>query len=214
MSEGRWIGKSVKRVEDARLLTGRGTYIDDHPPVANVCHAAIVRSPLPHAAIRGYDLSAALAVDGVVGAITGAAVARYTKPFSVGVTAPIHSYCAATDRVRFVGEPVAVVVARDRYVAEDAAELVRVDYDPLPAVVDPERALEPDAPVLHEAVGSNLAGNQRLVYGEPERAFRDADVVLRERFKFPKYGSTPIETYGIVARWDGVADGVLTIWSN
>ena len=213
MSEARWIGKSVKRVEDARLLTGRGTYIDDHPPVANVCHAAIVRSPLPHAAIRGYDLSAALALEGVVGAITGADVARHTKPFSVGVTAPIHYYCAATDRVRFVGEPVAVVVAKNRYVAEDAADLVRVDYGPLPVVVDPERALDTTAPVLHEAVGSNLAGNRRLVYGEPDRAFREADVVLTERFSFPKYGSTPIETYGVIARWDPI-DGVCTVWSN
>ena len=124
MAQASWIGKSVKRVEDGRLLTGRGTYIDDHPPVANACHAAIVRSPLPHAAIRGYDLRAALALDGVVGAITGEDVARYTKPFSVGVTAPIHYYCTATDRVRFVGEPVAVIVAKNRYVAEDAAELV------------------------------------------------------------------------------------------
>ena len=213
MSEARWIGKSVKRVEDARLLTGRGTYIDDHPPVANVRHAAIVRSPLPHATIRGYDLSAALALDGVVGAITGADVARYTKPFSVGVTAPIHYYCAATDRVRFVGEPVAVVVAKNRYVAEDAADLVRVDYDPLPVVVDPERALDASAPVLHQAVGSNLAGHRRLVYGEPDRAFREADVVLTERFTFPKYGSTPIETYGVIARWDPI-DGVCTVWSN
>src|SRR5438067_5409802 len=213
MSETRWIGKSVKRVEDARLLTGRGTYIDDHPPVANACHAAIVRSPLAHATIRGYDLSAALALDGVVGAITGEDVARHTKPFSVGVTAPIHYYCAATDRVRFVGEPVAVVVARNRYIAEDAADLVRVDYDPLPVVVDPERALEPSAPVLHQAVGSNLAGNRRLVYGDPDGAFRDADVVLTERFTLPKYGSTPIETYGVIARWEPL-DGVCTVWSN
>src|SRR3989441_3771775 len=80
-------------------------------------------------------------------------VLRHTKPFGVGVTAPVHYYCAATDKARFVGEPVAVVVAKSRYVAEDAAELVRVSYEPLPAVVDPERALEPDAPVLHDAVG-------------------------------------------------------------
>src|SRR2546429_4754209 len=213
MSETRGMGKSVKRVEDARLLTGGGTYTADHPPVANACHAAIVRSPLPHAVIRGYDLSAALALDGVVGAITGEDVARHTKPFSVGVTAPIHYYCAATDRVRFVGEPVVVVVAKNRYVAEDAAELVQVDYDPLPVVLDPERALDSTAPVLHQAVGSNLAGNRRLVYGEPERAFREADVVLSERFSFPKYGSTPIETYGVIARWDPL-DGVCTGWSN
>src|SRR5262245_14412397 len=212
MSE-RWIGRPVKRVEDARLLTGRGAFIDDHPPVANVHHAAIVRSPHAHARILGYDVRAALAMDGVVGVITGADVAERTKPFSVGVTAPIHYYCAATDRARFVGEPVAVVVARDRYVAEDAAEAVVIRYEPLPAVVDPEKALEPGAPVLHEAVGSNLANNRRLVYGDPDRAFAEADVVVSERFRFPKYGSTPIETYGIIARWDPL-DGLLTVWSN
>src|SRR5213594_3667142 len=213
MSATGWIGKPVRRVEDARLLTGRGRYIDDHPPVANVHHAAIVRSPHAHARIRGYDLTAALAVDGVVGAITGEDVLRHTKPFGVGVTAPVHYYCAATDKVRFVGEPVAVVVAKSRYVAEDAAELVRVSYEPLPAVVDPERALEPDAPVLHDAVGTNLAGHRRLVYGDPDRAFREADVVLDERFSFPKYASTPIETYGVIAKWDPL-DGVCTVWSN
>jgi 2-furoyl-CoA dehydrogenase large subunit len=209
----RWIGRSVPRVEDGRLLTGRGTFIDDHPPVANLCHAAIVRSPHAHARILGYDLAAALAMEGVVGAITGSDVARACKPFGVGVTAPIHYYPTAIDKVRFVGEPVAVVVARDRYLAEDAAEVVGVDYEPLPAVVDPERALEPDAPILHEKVGSNLAGHRRLVYGDPDTAFADADVVVRERFRFPKYGSTPIETYGVIARWDPL-DGVLTIWSN
>src|SRR2546425_422362 len=213
MSATGWIGKPVRRVEDARLLTGRGRYIDDHPPVANVHHAAIVRSPHAHARIRGYDLTAALAVDGVVGAITGEDVLRHTKPFGVGVTAPVHYYCAATDKARFVGEPVAVVVAKSRYVAEDAAELVRVSYEPLPAVVDPERALEPDAPVLHDAVGTNLAGHRRLVYGDPDRAFLEADVVLKERFRFPKYGSTPIETYGVIATWDAL-EGVCTVWSN
>src|SRR6267142_1925743 len=167
MSE-RWIGKSVKRVEDFRLLTGRGTFIDDHPPVGNVHHAAIVRSRHAHARILGYDVSKARAAEGVVAVITG----------------------------------VDVVVARDRYLAEDAAELVEVEYEPLPAVIDPEKALEPGAPVLHEKVGTNLAGHRRLVYGDPERAFREAEVVVRERFRFPKYGSTPIETYGIVARWE------------
>src|SRR5919204_4410253 len=142
MSPTGWIGKPVKRVEDARLLTGCGTYIDDHPPVANVCHAAIVRSPHAHAKILGYDVKPALGIDGVVGIVTGADVLASTKPFSVGVTAPIHYYCAATDKARFVGEPVAVVVARNRYQAEDAADAVVVDYDPLPVVVDPERALE------------------------------------------------------------------------
>src|SRR5262245_23201829 len=213
MKASGWIGKPVKRVEDARLLTGRGRFIDDHPPTGNIHHAAIVRSPHAHARILGYDVAAALKMDGVVGVVTGEDVAKSTRPFSVGVTAPVHYYCAATDRARFVGEPVAVVVARDRYRAEDAADAVVVHYEPIPAVLDPERALEPDAPVLHDAVGTNLAGHRRLVYGDPDRAFREADVVIRERFRFPKYGSTPIETYGIVARWD-VLEGVLTVWSN
>src|SRR5205809_7757959 len=152
-------------------------------------------------------------MEGVVGVITGEDVARLTKPFSVGVTAPASYYSLATDKARFVGEPVAVVVARNRYLAEDAAEAVIVRYEPLPAVVDVERALEPDAPILHEAVGTNLAGHRRLVYGDPDGAFAEAEVVIRERFRFPKYGSTPIETYGVIARWDGL-DGVLTIWSN
>jgi 2-furoyl-CoA dehydrogenase large subunit len=212
MSE-RWIGKPVKRVEDARLLTGRGTYIDDQDPVPGVHHAALVRSPHAHARILGYDVSAALAMEGVVGVVTGEDVAKATKPFGVGVTAPVRYHCAATDKARFVGEPVAVVVARNRYLAEDAAEAVVVHYEPLPAVVDPEKALEPDAPILHEAVGSNVANNRRLVYGDPDTAFKQAEVIIRERFKFPKFGSTPIETYGIVARWEPL-EGVLTIWSN
>src|SRR5437667_8509640 len=213
MSKPRWIGQSVSRVEDGRLLTGRGTFIDDQPPVANACHAAIVRSPHAHARIRGWDASAALAMEGVVGVITGRDVAASCKPFGVGVIAPIHYYPSATDKARFVGEPVAVVVARDRYLAEDAAEAVVVDYEPLPAVVDVEKALEPDAPVLHEQVGSNLAGHRRLVYGDPDRAFAEAEIVIRERFRYPKYSSTPIETYGVVATFSPL-EGAYTIWAN
>src|SRR2546428_13442413 len=108
MSATGWIGKPVKRVEDARLLTGRGTYIDDHPPVANLHHAPIVRSPHAHARILGYDLGAARAVEGGAGAITGEDVRRLTKPFSVGATAPVHYSCAAADKVRCVGELLAV----------------------------------------------------------------------------------------------------------
>jgi 2-furoyl-CoA dehydrogenase large subunit len=208
-----WIGRRVPRLEDAHLLTGRGRFIDDHPPTGDLHAAAIVRSPHAHALIRGYDVSTALAMEGVVGVVTGQDVSRLTRPFPVGVTAPVQYYCAATDKARFVGEPVAVVVARSRYLAEDAAEAVVVDYEPLPAVVDVERALEPDAPVLHEAVGTNLAGHRRLVYGDPDRAFAEADVVVRERFRFPKYASTPIETYGVIARWDP-AEEIYTVWSN
>ena len=207
-----WIGRPMKRVEDPRLITGRGQYVDDLA-IPGVHHAAVVRSPHAHARILGYDVAAALGMPGVTAVITGADVAAHTRPFSVGVTAPVRYYGAATDKARFVGEPVAVVLARDRYLAEDAAERVAVDYEPLPAVVDPERALDAGAPVLHEAVGSNLACHRRLVYGDPDRAFAEAEVIVSERFRYPKYGSTPIETYGVIARWDPF-DQVLTVWSN
>ena len=108
-----WIGRPMRRVEDPHLLTGRGNYLDDHAfPGAQ--HAAIVRSPHAHARILSYDVTEALAMSGVVGVVTGEDVAARTKPFGVGVTTPVRYFCAATDKVRFVGEPVAVVVARDR----------------------------------------------------------------------------------------------------
>jgi 2-furoyl-CoA dehydrogenase large subunit len=119
----RWIGRPMRRVEDPHLLTGRGQYLDDHA-FPDARHAAIVRSPHAHARILGYDVSAALAMPGVAGVITGADVAERTKPFGVGVTAPVRYYCAATDRVRFVGEPVALVVGRDRYSAEEEVRSV------------------------------------------------------------------------------------------
>jgi 2-furoyl-CoA dehydrogenase large subunit len=209
---GRAVGQPLKRVEDARLLAGKGTFIDDLP-FHNLHHAAILRSPHAHARIGAIDGSAALKAPGVVGIVTGEDAERLTRPFSVGVTTPARYYCLAVGKARFVGEPVAVVVARSRYLAEDALDLIRVEYEPLPAVVDPEQALAPEAPVLHDAVGTNLACHRHLVYGDPERAFQEADVVISERFRFPKFSSTPIETYGIVASFDP-GSGVLTVWSN
>ena len=106
-----------------------------------------------------------------------------------------------------------MVIARDRYLAEDALELIQVEYEPLPAVVDAEDALRPGAPILHETVGSNEACHREIVYGDVEGAFAGADVVIRERFRYPKYSSTPIETYGVIAAYDP-SIGVLTITSN
>jgi len=207
-----WVGQPLKRVEDPRLLTGRGVFVADLP-LKEPYAAAILRSPYAHARIRSIDASAALGAPGVAGVITGADVLAHTQPFAVGVQAPVKYYCLATDKARFVGEPVAVVVARDRYLAEDALDLVQVEYEPLPAVVDPEDALKPDAPILHEAVGSNEACHREIVYGDVAGAFAEADVVIRERFRYPKYSSTPIETYGVIAAYDP-STGVLTITSN
>jgi 2-furoyl-CoA dehydrogenase large subunit len=130
----RWIGKSLPRVEDERLMRGAGRYIDDLEPFPGCKAATIVRSPYAHASIRQIDAEAALQVPGVVGVVAGADVRREMRPFPVGVPAPIEYYPMAIDKVRFVGEPVAVVVADSRYIAEDAAELVHVEYDLLPAV--------------------------------------------------------------------------------
>ncbi|MBI4493353.1 MAG: xanthine dehydrogenase family protein molybdopterin-binding subunit, partial [Chloroflexi bacterium] len=174
-----WIGKSVRRKEDFRLLTGRGTYVDDLHPVPNLHHAAILRSPHPHARIVRVDPSQALRVPGVVAVLTPDDVRAWADPFPVGVEKPPRYYPLALDKARFVGEPVAVVIARDRYLAEDARDLVEVEYEPLPAVVDPERALEPGAPLLHEELGSNVACHRRLRYGDPDQVFAQAEVVIR-----------------------------------
>jgi len=207
-----WVGQPLKRVEDPRLLTGRGVFVADLP-LTEPYAAAILRSPHAHARIRSIDTSAAMDAPGVAGVITGADVLAHTQPFAVGVEAPVKYYCLATDKARFVGEPVAVVIARDRYLAEDALELIQVEYEPLPAVVDAEDALRPGAPILHETVGSNEACHREIVYGDVEGAFAGADVVIRERFRYPKYSSTPIETYGVIAAYDP-SIGVLTITSN
>lgn len=208
----KWIGKSVKRLEDARLLTGRGRFVDDLK-LPDLQRAAILRSPHAHARINRIDASEALKLPGVISVLTGEDVVRMSDPFPHGVPAEISYYSLAVDKARFVGEPVAVVVAKDRYVAEDATALIQVDYEPLPAVTGPEEALAQDAPVLHESVGNNIAHHRLLTYGDIDAAFKEADVVVKEKFRFPKYSSTPIETYAIIASRDPLT-GVVTVWSN
>jgi len=162
------------RVEDAALVTGEAEFADDLPLSPNAGHACFVRSPWPHADIRSIDTGQALALDGVHAVLTGRDAAAWSDPLLVGVRAPVEHRCLATERVRYAGEPVAVVVARDRYVAEDAAERVQVEYAPLSAVVEPEDALGEAAPLLHEAMGTNLVHERRFRYGDPEREFRAA----------------------------------------
>src|SRR6266446_2003454 len=209
----RWIGKSLPRVEDERLMRGAGRYIDDLEPFPGCKVAAIVRSPYAHAYIRHIDVEAALQVPGVVGVITGADVRREMRPFPVGVPAPIEYYPIALDKVRFVSEPVVVVVADSRYIAEDAAELVHVEYDPLPAVIGVEAAIQPESAVLHENVGSNIANHRIFSYGEWEQPFKDAPHIISARFEFPKTNATPIETYGVIADY-APGTNEYTVWAN
>ncbi|GAC1567295.1 MAG: molybdopterin-dependent oxidoreductase [Ktedonobacteraceae bacterium] len=194
-------------------MRGAARYIDDLEPFPGCKVAAFVRSPYAHAHIRHIDVQAALQVPGVVGVITGADVRREMRPFPVGVSAPIEYYPLAINKVRFAGEPVAVVVADSRYIAEDAAELVHVEYDPLPAVMGVEAALQPQSSVLHENVGSNIANHRIFSYGAWEQPLKDAPHVISARFAFPKTNATPIETYGVIANYTPGANEY-TVWAN
>ena len=199
-----WVGQAVPRIEDEVLLRGEGRFLDDLDPVPNARHAAILRSQVAHARIARLDISQALELPGVVGILTGEDVARLSRPFPAGVDAPgFPLYAAAVETTRYQGEPLAVVVARDRYVAEDALELVEVDYEPLEPVVDP----------LVAADGPEMVSERRFTYGEVARAFADADLVVRERFRFPRWSGVPLECYGVVADWSEAA-GTLTAWAN
>lgn len=201
-----WVGKSITRVEDAALLTGRGRYIDDLGVRRGTLHAAILRSPHAHAVIRSIDVTAARNAPGVAAVLTGAEVAALSSSLVAAVKAPVQCRPLAIDRVRYVGEPVAVLVATNRYQAEDALELIAVDYEPLPAVVDPRTALDPAQPILHDALGSNVVSDRSFRYGDPERAFSDARYRISVEIAYPRNSCTPIETYGVVAEYDPAED--------
>jgi 2-furoyl-CoA dehydrogenase large subunit len=207
-----WVGKPLPRREDFPLLTGRGTFVDD-VQVANPLHVAFSRSPFAHADLGAIDVSAALAAPGVAGVLTGSELPELTDPFAAGITHRLAYYAMAVDRARYAGEPVAAVAAENRYLAEDAAELVVADYEPLDAVVTVDDALDPAKPVLHEQVGSNVVVDRTLRYGDPDSAFARADFVVTETLRWERYSSTPIETYGVVADYEP-ASGLLTMWAN
>ena len=208
----KWVGRSIRRTEDKRLLMGKGQFLDDMK-LSGMYHAAVLRSPFPHAVIKSVDVSEALKIPGVRGVLTGEDVARMSRPFPQAVDEPLEYYCIAVDRARYVGEGVAVVVAEDRYLAEDALQAIRVDYDPLPAVVDVEKAIEESAPILHPKVGTNLINHRKLRYGDPDTAFAEADVIVGEKYFFPKYSSTPMETFAVIAEYEPAED-IFTVWSN
>ncbi len=197
-----WVGRSVLRVEDEALLRGAGRFLDDLSPVPHAYHAAVVRSHLPHARIR-VDPAPALEAPGVVGVLTGEDVQALSRPFPAGIDSPVPHYAAAVETARYVGEPLAVVVARDRYTAEDAAELVAVDYDPLDPLLDAAAAAETEA-CVHD---------RTFHYGDVDEALASAALVVRETFRFPRFTCTPVECYCVVAEWSA-ADSSLTAWAN
>jgi 2-furoyl-CoA dehydrogenase large subunit len=210
----RYVGQRLPRREDDRLTTGAGRYVDDiHLP--GMLHAAFLRSPYAHARIVSVDTTAALALPGVRTVITGADAEARTKPLGtlVPTPLPIQRYCLATDRVRFMGEPVAAVAADSRAIAEDALDLIEIEYEPLPVVADADKAMQPDAQKLYDETDSNVLWHDRFVYGDVEGAFASAAHVVSQRFTVQRFASTPLETYGCIAAYDPSA-GSMTIWCN
>jgi carbon-monoxide dehydrogenase large subunit len=207
----------MKRVEDPRLIKGIATYTDDLR-LPGLLHAAIVRSPHAHARIARIDVSAARAIPGVVAVFTGADVndSCGVVPCAASIPdlkAPRHTVLAG-DRVYFVGHAVAVVVASDPYVARDAVEAIDVDYDPLPAVVDPEAALRAGSPLTHPDLGTNVAYTHRVSGGgNIDDAFRQADRVVKHRLYHQRLTPMPIEPRAVVASYHA-GEGTLTIWTS
>ena len=198
-SSRRLIGHAVERVEDTALLTGRGRFADDMGERPGTAHAAVLRSPYAHAEIVSLDASAALSMPEVVTVLTGEDVAAWSRPFIAGVKQPMRHYALAVDRVRYAGEPVAVVVARDRYAAEDALERIDVEYRELAPVIDPVAASASGAPLLHPDVGSNVVSDRRFRYGDPDSAFASADRRVAITVRYPRNACTPIEGFVVVA---------------
>ena len=180
-------------------MQGLGVFVDD-VKAHNMGYVHFVRSPYAHAAITRIDVSKATELDGVYGTLIGEEVAALTDPFFQIAPPPgghVKDYALAVGRVRHVGEPVAAVVARTRELARDAAELVEVEYEELPVLVDPERAQDTDAPLLHEDVGSNVIWNGTFDWGDYDAALAEADHVVRiKRLHFDRFSSTPLETSG------------------
>ena len=212
------IGAAVRRIEDPRILTGRTRYIDD-VVVPGMLEAAVLRSPHPHARIRSIDITQAKALPGVFDVIVGAdvdAVCLTGQPviwhLVPGQRMP-RTLALATDKVRYVGEPVAAVAAIDRYVAEDALALIEVDYEILPAAATLDAALAPDAPLLYEEWGDNISGSTTIAKGDAATAFSEADVVVSTTIDYGRQMGTPLETRGAVATWDRHT-GELDIWMS
>ena len=208
------IGERVRRKETQRFVTGTGRFVDDLLPPGTL-HASFARSPCAHARIKSVDVSAARAMPGVRAVFTGADIAGRVKPMRVGgspLLRPLKLYPLAVDKIRYFGEPIAVVVADNRYLAEDAVEAITVDYEPLAAVIDPEAALEANATPVHDELGVNTVYKFRFATDGLDDAFAKADVVVKERIRSHRITACPIEPRAYLAHYNADEDS-LTMWS-
>ena len=207
-----WFGKPVRRNEDTKFVKGEAMYVDDLD--MDCAHVAILRSIFAHARVKKIDTSRAEALKGVLAVVTGPEVVGQTKTLPPrAINKPAKQWVMAGDKIHYLGEPLAAVVAETRYIAEDALELIDIEYDPLPAVVRIDDALKPGAPLLFEEVGTNALLEDRMDHGDFEKAMKEADVVLREKFAVHRYSSTPLENWVIIARHDKGNDS-FTVWAN
>jgi carbon-monoxide dehydrogenase large subunit len=226
MDDVPYVGRSLLRREDHRLLIGQGQFVADLV-LPRMLHAVLVRSPVAHAHIRSIDLTAAATTPGVVCALDGAELLRLLPPVPEGqISMPRkwtsviqHQFLSpqqpllAHDKVRHVGEAMAVIVAESRAAAEDAAELARWDLEELPAVIDPEAALHPDSPIVHDRFNTNLVGNFSVGRGNAAAAMAGAPHRLARRFYHHRYAAVPMECRGVVSAYDSRND-TMTIWSS
>src|SRR6266566_5104478 len=214
---GTLLGERIKRKEDPRLIQGRGHYVDD-VKLDGMLHMAFARSVHAHARVKSVNVSAARAHPGVVAAYTGADLKGKVGlvPCAAGMEGlkvPDHP-CLAVDKVCYVGEPVAAVVARDRYVARDAVDLIEIDYEPMPAVVDPEKALATGSPRLHEKLGDNVAFVAKLEGGDWKSVDADKSLkVIKQRMINQRLAPVSMETRGVIASYSPGED-TLTVWSS
>lgn len=215
-----YLGRSIKRFEDARLVIGDGVFIDDIK-LPDMLHAAVVRSVHAHARIRTIDVVDALELDGVVEVLTGADLAgklpdlpiRPMGDRSVDEFNPPEHPVLAQDKVCYVGQPVAVVVAKNPYLARDGAELVAVDYEPLTPVVNPVDAANEDVPVIHPHLGTNVAMRSVQEGGDIEKAFAQAAHIVRQKYQIPRLAPSSMETRGVIGNYDASSD-LLTVWDS
>ncbi|MGH2734998.1 MAG: xanthine dehydrogenase family protein molybdopterin-binding subunit, partial [Actinomycetota bacterium] len=226
--EERFIGQRVRRKEDRRLLTGAGRFVADLK-LEGTLDAAFLRSSFAHARIRALDTAAACSMDATVKLLTAADIEGAIEPFTRFVdqehtppqleeaVRPVVKPCPievlASDRVRYVGQPIAVVVASSRYEAEDVVETIDVDYEPLEVLVDPEKALGAGAPQIHEHLGDNLQAHFEVNVGDVDTAFDEAALTLSMKLRTPRGAANPMETRGVLASHDA-ARGEMTIWMS
>ena len=214
----RIFGSGIRRREDPRLITGQATYTDDITLPGTV-YAAILRSPHAHARIRSVDTAAAAEAPGVLAVYTGADLSGTLNPIPCAWIVPdsdvkqVPHPAIASDVVRYVGDAVAVVVAEDRYRAEDALELIEVEYETLGAVINPEAALQDGAPLLHDDAPNNQAFHWVATGGDPDAAFESAEVLIRDTIIQQKLIPNPIEPRAALASWLR-ATGELTLWTS